>query len=84
MQLYAGFDLHTRNTFIWIMDEEFKRVFAKRVFNDLPLIIKTLDPFQDQLHGLVVESTFNWYWEIDGLMDDGYDCFHSANPSAMK
>jgi transposase len=66
------------------MDKEFKRVFAKRVSNNLPLIINTLEPFQDQLKGIVVESTFNWYWLIDGLMDAGYDCLHLANPSAIK
>ena len=84
MELYAGLDLHSRNTYIGIMDKEFKRVFAKRVSNNLPLIIKTLEPFQDQLKGIVVESTFNWYWLIDGLMDAGYDCLHLANPSAIK
>ena len=84
MQLYAGLDLHSRNTYIGIMDKEFKRVFGKRVSNTLPLILKTLDPFQDQLKGIVVESTFNWYWLIDGLMDAGYQCVHLANPSAMK
>ena len=84
MQLYAGLDLHSRNTYIGIMDKEFKRVFKKRVSNSLPLILKTLDPFRDQLKGIVVESTFNWYWLIDGLMDAGYQCVHLANPSAMK
>ena len=61
MELYAGLDLHSRNTYIGIMDKEFKRVFGKRVSNNLPLILKTLDPFQDQLEGIVVESTCNWY-----------------------
>ena len=84
MQLYAGLDLHSRNTYIGIMDQEFKRVFSKRVVNKLPVILKTLAPFQDQLKGIVVESTFNWYWLIDGLMDAGYQCVHLANPSAMK
>ena len=84
MQLYAGLDLHSRNTYIGIMDKEFKRVFGKRVSNNLSLILKTLDPFCDQLKGIVVESTFNWYWLIDGLMDAGYQCVHLANPSAMK
>jgi hypothetical protein len=51
MQLYAGLDLHSRNTYIGIMDKEFKRVFGKRVSNNLPLILKTLDPFQNQLKG---------------------------------
>ena len=30
MQLYAGLDLHSRNTYIGIIDKEFKRVFGKR------------------------------------------------------
>ena len=84
MQLYAGLDLHSRNTYIGIMDKEFKRVFNKRIANKLPLILATLKPFENQLKGIVVESTFNWYWLIDGLMDAGYDCLHLANPAAMK
>ena len=84
MQLYAGLDLHSRNTYIGIMDKEFKRVFGKRVVNKLPVILNTLKPFENQLKGIVVESTFNWNWLIDGLMDAGYDCLHLANPSAMK
>ena len=76
MQLYAGLDLHSRNTYIGIMDQEFNRLFAKRVSNKLPLILRALDPFRDQLNGIVVESTFNWYWLIDGLMDAGYSLTH--------
>jgi len=84
MQLYAGFDLHSRNTYIGILDQEFNRVFKKRVSNNLELILKTLNPFRSELKGLVVESTYNWYWLIDGLMDSGYQCVHLANPSAIK
>ena len=61
MQLYAGLDLHSRNTYIGIMDKELKRIFKKKVSNSLPLILTTLEPFQDQLKGSFVESTFNWY-----------------------
>src|SRR5210317_424751 len=84
MQLYAGLDLHSRNTYIGILDKEFKRIFKKRVANNLELILQTLNPFGSQLKGLVVESTYNWYWLIDGLMDNGYQCVHLANPSAIK
>jgi len=84
MQLYAGLDLHSRNTYIGIMDKEFNRIFKKRVANNLELILQTLNPFGSQLKGLVVESTFNWYWLIDGLMENGYQCVHLANPSAIK
>ncbi|MGD8980729.1 MAG: IS110 family transposase [Desulfobacterales bacterium] len=84
MELYAGLDLHSRNTYIGIMDKAFNRVFKKRVSNHLEHILQTLDPFLAQLKGLVVESTFNWYWLVDGLMDAGYSSVHLANPSAIK
>ena len=84
MELYSGLDLHSRNTYIGILDTDFKRVFKKRIPNHLDRILETLEPFRDQLKGLVVESTFNWYWLVDGLMDSGYDCVHLANPSAIK
>jgi transposase len=84
MELYSGLDLHSRNTYIGILDTDFKRVFKKRAPNDLDLILQTLEPFKDQLKGLVVESTFNWYWLVDGLMDAGYGCVYLANPSAIK
>ena len=58
MELYAGLDLHSRNTYIGIMDKTFNRVFKKRVPNDLDQILETLTPFHDQLKGFVVESTF--------------------------
>jgi transposase len=35
------------------------------------------------IEGLVVESTYNWYWLVDGLMDAGYR-LHLANPAAIQ
>jgi transposase len=84
MELYAGLDLHSRNTYIGILDKELTRVFKKRVTNNLEIVLATLQPFGDKLKGIVVESTFNWYWLVDGLMDAGYRCVHLANPSAIK
>ena len=84
MELYAGLDLRSRNTYIGIMDKAFNRVFKKRVPNQLELILQTLDPFRDQIKGFVVESTYNWYWLVDGLMDAGYSSAHLANPAAIK
>ena len=82
MELHAGLDLHSRNTYIGIMDNSFNRVFKKRVPNHLEQILQTLDPFRDQIKGFVVESTYNWYWLVDGLMDAGYSSAHLANPAA--
>lgn len=84
MELYAGLDLHSRNTYIGIMDDTLNRVFKKRVVNDLDQILHILKPFKKRLKGFVVESTYNWYWLVDGLMDAGYGTPHLANPSAIK
>jgi len=56
----------------------------RRNGNDLPVILNALEPFRNEIQGIVVESTYNWYWLVDGLMDSGYDCLHLANPSAIK
>lgn len=32
---------------------------------------------------MVIESTYNWYWLVDLLMDAGYRV-HLAHPSAIK
>jgi hypothetical protein len=55
MELYSGLDLHSTNTYIGILDTDFKRVFKKRVSNNLDLILETLQPFKDQLQGLVMQ-----------------------------
>ena len=83
MGLCGGLDLHSRSTYIGVLDKEFKRIFKKRAPNNLDLILQTLEPFAEQLKGLVVESTYNWYWLVDGLMDAGYDCVHLANSSVI-
>ena len=49
MELYAGLDLHSRNTYIGIMDDALNRVFKKRVFNDLDQILHILEPFKKRL-----------------------------------
>ena len=55
----------------------------KRVPNDLALIVALLEPYLDRLVGLVVESTYNWYWLVDGLMESGFKV-HLANTAAIQ
>jgi transposase len=81
--LYAGSDLHGNNNTIGIIDGEGKRVFKKKLPNDPVLIMDVLKPFQEEIVGIVVESTYNWYWLIDALMEEGYEV-HLANPSAIQ
>jgi transposase len=40
-------------------------------------------PFKDDIVGIVVESTYNWYWLVDFLMEEGYRV-HLANPSQIQ
>jgi transposase len=40
--------------------------------NELAVTLKTLEPYRTELTGIAVESTFNWYWLVDGLMQAGY------------
>jgi transposase len=81
--LYAGCDLHGNNNFIGVVDGEGKRVFNKKLSNDLLVVQETLRPFKEDLIGVAVESTYNWYWIVDGLMEKGYQV-HLANPSAIQ
>jgi len=83
MTVYAGLDLHATNTYVAMIDQENKVLYKQRHRNELPSIIAALDPFKKDLQGVVVESTFNWYWLVDGLMAEGYPV-HLANPSAIK
>ena len=83
MKLYTGFDLHSSNSYLGIIDENGNRVFKKKLLNDQELIINTLRPFKDDIFGIAVESTYNWYWLADLLMAEGYKV-HLANPSAIQ
>ncbi len=71
-ELYCGIDLHSNNSYVAVLDSEDKVVFQRRLDNSLGLILEKLEPFRDRIVSIAVESTFNWYWLVDGLMDTGY------------
>ena len=83
MKLYGGIDLHSNNSVIHLVDEQGNNVLKKRVTNNLDSIVMLLRPFQDGITGLVVESTYNWYWLVDGLMEAGFKV-HLANTAAIQ
>ena len=82
MKLYGGIDLHSNNSVIALLEEEDKVVYRRRLPNDLEPILAELAPFGEAIEGLVVESTYNWYWLVDGLMAAGYRV-HLANTAAI-
>lgn len=83
MKLYGAIDLHSTNSVLVVIDEDDQMVYRKRLPNDLALILKELCVYQSRLEGIVVESTYNWYWLVDGLMKQGYKV-HLANTAAIQ
>jgi transposase len=78
-----GITVKVFNHYVGIIDEQDQRLYQKRLTNRLEHILEALDPIKESLEGVVVESTYNWYWLVDGLQDEGYKV-HLANPSAIK
>jgi transposase len=83
MRLYCGIDLHSNNSYLVVLDHQDRVIHRRRLPNQLAVILQELAPFAEQLAGIAVESTFNWYWLVDGLMEAGYRV-HLANPAAMR
>ena len=83
MKLYAAIDLHSDNNVTVVIDEQDRVVYQKRLPNDLALILKGFSVYRTELQGIVVESTYNWYWLVDGLMEQGYKV-HLANTAAIQ
>jgi transposase len=67
MQTYAAIDLHSNNGVLAIIDETDRVLRQRRIPNRIEEFIKELEPFRSTLQGIAVESTFNWYWLVDGL-----------------
>jgi transposase len=83
MKLYGAIDLHSNNNMTVVTDEQDRVVYEKRLANDLGLIVQQLAGYREALQGIVVESTYNWYWLVDGLMEEGHKV-HLANTSAIQ
>lgn len=82
-KLFGAFDLHSNNNYLAIIDEEDNRIYKRKLPNSPDVILAELEPYRKNLTGLVVESTFNWYWLVDMLMDEGYQ-LHLANPAGIQ
>lgn len=83
MKLYVGIDLHSNNSYLAVTDETDKILLQKRLSNDGEAIIKELSVYRESIIGIVVESTYNWYWLVDQLQEAGYTV-HLANTTAIQ
>ena len=72
MKHYIGIDLHSNNHFVSIIDQQDNRIVERRLKNDLAQTLKLIAPFKASIQSIAIESTFNWYWLVDGLIKNGY------------
>ena len=83
MKIMVGIDLHSNNALCGLMDENGRRLLHKQLPCDLESILQLLKPYKKRIATIAVESTYNWYWLVDGLQDHGYHVV-LANPAAMQ
>ena len=72
MSFYCGIDLSARDSHVCVINQHLSRLVDQKVSNKLPQIIALLEPYKADLQ-IVVESTFNWYWLVDGLRAAGFN-----------
>src|SRR5437667_6248943 len=68
---------------IGVTNQDGKRVAHRKLDCDLKEVIQFLKPLKGQLQSMAVESTFNWYWLVDGLRQAGYP-IDLANPARIE
>jgi hypothetical protein len=78
MKVYAGIDLHSTNNYLGVIDEQDRRLYKKRLPNDLASILSALEPFKEDLAGIVLESTYNRYRLVDGLQEHGHKVYFAS------
>jgi len=83
MELYSAIDLRSNNSHVAIIDDQQNRVFYRKLANDAKLIANAFAPYRERLKGIVIESTLNWYWLADLLIEKGYSV-HLANPCGIQ
>jgi len=83
MSLYCGIDLHSNNHAVTVINDRDEKVLERRLPNKLGLTLLSLAPYKDELSGVAVESTYNWYWLVDGLMEAEYT-LHHVNTTKVK
>jgi transposase len=67
MSYFCGIDLGAKRSQVCIIDNDQNVLVNRKVANDIEVIHRLIRP-----HGrvpTVIESTFNWYWIVDGLQD---------------
>jgi transposase len=67
---------------VGLEDQDGKRIAHRRLECDLKKVLEFLKPFKEEMESIAVESTFNWYWLVDGLQAAAYPVV-LANPAKI-
>lgn len=78
----AGIDLHSNNVMIGLIDESGRRLKHQKLDCELKQVVEFLAPHKERLKSVAVESTYNWYWLVDGLRALSYPVV-LANPAKI-
>lgn len=79
----AAIDLHSNNSVLTILDSSDVVIYERRLKNRLGDVLAALEPHRERIVAVAVESTFNWYWLVDGLMEAGHEA-RLVNTSAVQ
>lgn len=82
MSYYGSVDVHSRNCYVAVSDEEDRLVSHARVPNRVEEVERLFKPYKELMPSVVVESTYNSYWVTDGLLGLGYNV-KLANSNTM-
>ena len=66
MPLYGGIDLHANNRVVVLLNAQDQVLYQQRLPNHLPAILGLVSLHHGKIEGVVVASTYNWYWLVDG------------------
>src|ERR1700730_15834013 len=83
MELYAAIDLHSNNSVVVVPEASDHVVVAMRFRKDLESIVTSRRSCAGEVRAVAVESTYNWYWLVDGLRSAGFDV-RLVNTAAVK
>lgn len=83
MTVYGAIDLHANNGVVVVLDEHDCVLVQRRLPNRLEEVVSALAPYRGELKAVAVESTYNWYWLVDGLQEQGFPVV-LVNTSAVK
>ena len=56
-----------------VIDDNGKRLVERKLPNDSQLLITAQPEYRDKLIAVAIESTFNWCWLADALIEAGFE-----------